>query len=31
MGIDQQFQKINKIINEVYTAIEKDDDVEEDP
>lgn len=31
VSIDQQFSKINKIVNEIYTTIEKDDDIEEDP
>lgn len=30
MSIDQQFSRINKVVNDVYSVIEKDDDVDED-
>jgi hypothetical protein len=30
MSIDQQFSRINKVVNDVYSNIEKDDDVDED-
>ena len=30
VSIDQQFSKINKVVNEVYSVIEKDDDIDED-
>lgn len=31
IGIDQQFSKINKLVNDIYSSVEKDDDIEEDP
>ena len=30
VSIDQQFSRINKVVNEVYSVIEKDDDIDED-